>query len=556
MGDETSAFPGIRSGVAMATTTATVTAATTVNTTSTDAKKDDGIVHDNKENANPSSPPAAPTSTPKNGIAWKDLLSDHHNSSHNANGSNDGVTAVGGTLDALHGPNGVRDHIATVSPEDRVLWDSRMDAVWAATTPAQNASRRRAAGGRKRVRSSSPTSSPSYNNGTDGDGAGAAVNVQGTTALQTPKADPALELWDRFSTVGPGAGTGADVLATPTKRGGGVPGRLLSTLMSASSPRPAAKMGLTAGTASQQRAEGLDRGSGLILRRAISCGAQWPKRRRLIGGGDGGQVVAMAGVEGDSPSSAAVKDSMVKALLQTVNGEIEMRGAAAVARPDMKDVSVSVAAAREGQQPPAPRLDERWPGEAPLLERYAVTDSDQGLPDVQMVDPGRPPQTGAPGPSGPPGPQPVTSDGTLVGQDSDDYGDLDLDDEALLELDASIDMGMVMDHDGTVVAKKAPPPVVKATAAPAAKPALSEDEFEDIDDDVFAAAEHLIAEMDTQATRAPDPAGRQGPHVEGDGDAYGDDFGDDFDFEAAEKAATQTAGHPGPSSLAAVCIRR
>ena len=78
----------------------------------------------------------------------------------------------------------------------------------------------------------------------------------------------------------------------------------------------------------------------------------------------------------------------------------------------------------------------------------------------------------------------------------------------------------------------------------------SDDEFADLDDDdVFAVAEDLITQIDsnannlnTSAQLAPEPLPQH--DVAGEDlseDIYGDDFGGDFDFEAAEIAATQSA---------------
>ncbi|KAK5625901.1 hypothetical protein RRF57_001617 [Xylaria bambusicola] len=84
-----------------------------------------------------------------------------------------------------------------------------------------------------------------------------AVNVRKlSAALKSPHADPAIELWDRFSLSGS---------TTTTPLGAANPA--FAEIMVSSSPKP------------PQYVEA-GRGDG-VLRRAISCGANWPKRRRV-----------------------------------------------------------------------------------------------------------------------------------------------------------------------------------------------------------------------------------------------------------------------------------
>ncbi|KXJ89745.1 hypothetical protein Micbo1qcDRAFT_165090, partial [Microdochium bolleyi] len=84
------------------------------------------------------------------------------------------------------------------SPQDRLSWDARQgpQVSYSPIVP-----RRR---NRKRARSSSPTSSPASSSKVTTP----AVNVkQLSRALKSPHADPAMELWDRFSLSGPHAVT-------------------------------------------------------------------------------------------------------------------------------------------------------------------------------------------------------------------------------------------------------------------------------------------------------------------------------------------------------------
>ncbi|EFX01003.1 DNA replication helicase [Grosmannia clavigera kw1407] len=115
-----------------------------------------------------------------------------------------------------------------------------------------------------------------------------------------------------------------------------------------------------------------------------------------------------------------------------------------------------------------------------------------------------------------------------------DYGDDFFDEDILAEIDASI-------------APSAPEP-----ARPGSKESRGADEFEDLDDDLFAAAEDLMAEMEAEPrlpqTRGPQP--RTPPAAADDmEDMYGDEFGADFDFDAAEKAATQAVSQAGHTTV-------
>lgn len=83
--------------------------------------------------------------------------------------------------------------------------------------------------------------------------------------------------------------------------------------------------------------------------------------------------------------------------------------------------------------------------------------------------------------------------------------------------------------------------------------ASSDDEFDDMDDDLLAAAEDMIGSVDPDPTQQPAPPPPPKPvHPDGgteEDDQFGDDFGGDFDFEAAELAATQTAGQADSSLM-------
>jgi DNA replication ATP-dependent helicase Dna2 len=167
----------------------------------------------------------------------------------------------------LLGPTGTEDENNT-SPNDRLLWDSRPDNLYlSALSPMMSRK------GRKRARSSSPVSSPAPEKTPS-------VNVKKLAqALKSPHADPTLELWDRYSL----NAENASGLTNPT----------LAQLMVSSSPRP--------------------KPNEANLRRAISCGLNWPKRRRVERSTSGSL---------NSEKEMEAKSSLVTALLDTVTSSI------------------------------------------------------------------------------------------------------------------------------------------------------------------------------------------------------------------------------------------
>ncbi|KAL2692172.1 hypothetical protein Neosp_002578 [[Neocosmospora] mangrovei] len=166
----------------------------------------------------------------------------------------------------LLGPTGTEDE--NTSPNDRLLWDSRPDNLYlSALSPMMSRK------GRKRARSSSPVSSPAPEKTPS-------VNVKKLAqALKSPHADPTLELWDRYSL----NSENAPGLTNPT----------LAQLMVSSSPRP--------------------KPNEANLRRAISCGLNWPKRRRVERSTSGSL---------NSEKEMEAKSSLVTALLDTVTSSI------------------------------------------------------------------------------------------------------------------------------------------------------------------------------------------------------------------------------------------
>ncbi|KHN99126.1 DNA replication factor Dna2 [Metarhizium album ARSEF 1941] len=171
-----------------------------------------------------------------------------------------------------------------ISPNDKLLWNNQQDSLYAAALSPMMPRK-----GRKRARSSSPLSSPATDIGSL-----PAVNVDKLkTALRSPHVDPTMELWDRYSLNGPEAMTTPNGAVNPS----------LAQLMISSSPKSLRHMSARRGDAN--------------LRRAISCGLNWPKRRKVERSKSGSQSNSQ-----QREMEAASKSSLVTALLDTVTSSI------------------------------------------------------------------------------------------------------------------------------------------------------------------------------------------------------------------------------------------
>ncbi|CAJ2504786.1 Uu.00g121800.m01.CDS01 [Anthostomella pinea] len=397
------------------------------------------------------------TSTPVSRLAWQDLI----------------------------GVSEVKEEEEDTSPNERIGWDTRKQPMY---TLSPMMPRKR---GKKRARSSSPISSPATHPKPNTP----AVNVKKLSrALKSPHADPAIELWDRFSLSG-------STSVTPL----GAQNPALAQIMVPSSPQPSRVLGAVPAESG--------------LRRAISCGAHWPKRRRVERAETAPSLEVM--VE-ESPSGHS-KSSMVNALLKSVTGEINRSSAVQV-----HDDALRSPSPRKRRQKPAveltgsPNRRQTPTKSSPPLSTEAVTDT--------ILRP-------AP---------------AIENYCSSDYGDDDFDDDTLMELDATVDPVQRPDENPIL-----PPQPKLDTGQAAHQPPMNQeldsydDEFADLDDDIFAAAEVFVSQVDsTHASRQRSdilPVTTVGDSVQGvisedtAEDLYGDDFGGDFDFEAAEMAATQFA---------------
>ncbi|KAI1741572.1 hypothetical protein F4680DRAFT_69069 [Xylaria scruposa] len=359
------------------------------------------------------------------------------------------------------------------SPQEKIEWDTRHK-------PAYGVSPMPRKRGSKRARSSSPVSSPTA---ACSKSRTPAVNVRKlSAALKSPRADPSIELWDRFSLSGS---------TTNTPLGAANPA--LANFMVSSSPQP--------------KSGGVGRGEA-GLRRAISCGTNWPKRRRV----ERSETAPALSVAVEESPSHNSKSSMVSALLESVTGELN-RSKAARQRPNVL-------------KSPSPRK-----------RRYNPADHLSGSP--RRSSPSKSALHQFPGA--------VNMSKEIRAADNlSDYGDDDFDDDMLIGLDVDIKPPQ---------AKNAPAPQPQTpTPKQAANSKMSNeesdatlDEFGDLDDDIFDDAGELLSQIDSacntgkRTTTFQAPVSQEPVLDETTEDMYGDDFGGDFDFEAAEIAATQSA---------------
>ncbi|KAI1798995.1 hypothetical protein F4811DRAFT_139134 [Daldinia bambusicola] len=395
--------------------------------------------------------PKESTTPPSNRLAWHDLI---------------------GTAEAEKEEEG--------SPNEKIGWDTKEDIQHRLRLSPMMPGKR----GKKRARSSSPVSSPASHSKSHVP----AVNVEKLSrALKSPHADPALELWDRFSQNG-------STTVAPL----GVMNSTLAQIMVSSSPRPSRVTG-----------EG-------GLRRAISCGESWPKRRRV----ERIEAARPAVTNVEKSPSRSSKSSMVNALLQSVTGELNKSKVIQARQDALESPSRKKKSSQPITQiPSSPTRRMSFSGASPVF-------ASKDIPTTEKPE----------------------SEETLVGNSSD-YDDDDFDDDALMELGVSIGQGQSCEEP---IKELAVPPAdtgqdQKQQPDQKSK-SFDDDEFNDMDDDdIFAAAEDLITQIDETHTppqpRSTTPQKIPIPISDSDDlaeDIYGDDFGGDFDFNAAEMAATQS----------------
>jgi DNA replication ATP-dependent helicase Dna2 len=366
------------------------------------------------------------------------------------------------------------------SPSERIMW--RPDPKAAPNTSGSPVLSRKVR--KRRARSSSPVSSPATSRTP---GANPKLRAPG---LQTPHADPALELWDRGTT--------------------GVMNPLLARMMVSSSPRPP----------KADSSPGTERS----LRKSVSCGSNWPKRRRIER-----LDVEHTAVSQDN-ERPTTKSSLVSALLQTVDGEIRKSNT------PVEEEEEQTSSPSRRRSPRKSRTDPQ-----PIVRPSPI----QEAPEPNISEPMRSSSATIHEPADNGIQQTTTQAPSDYGVD--DFGDDDFDEDTLMELDAIVNQP---GHaDTSLVAAEEPPPAV---AAPCASKAVVDDEFDefgDLDDDLFDGAEDLVVEVESKFASQAAIQGKQQNALpqtnmgEEEDDPYGlgDDFGDDLDFEAIELAATQSA---------------
>lgn len=365
----------------------------------------------------------------------------------------------------------------TTSPDERLRWETEeMLEDYSPLAPRR---------GKKRARSSSPVSSPAYDKART-----TASNVKRLKqALTSQRVDPALELWDRF---------GVGVPDSDNSPGATNP--VLAHLMVSSSPRPSKDSVPSHGESG--------------LRRAISCGSHWPKRRR----------VEPTTAPDRSRQRESSKFSMVTALLETVNSEISKPD-------DMEEANLSSQ---------SPSIRERRSSTKPI-----------GSPTPALRQNSEPAVVAAPRTN----PE-VAQSVQQANSPSSDYGDDDFDDATILELDASMLSGQVGAGSFTATERALTTEAVQEKVQQQ-KPILEdefEDEFDDLDDDLLLAAEDVIKlDPPTQPVRAAPIADSNAVLLDGAAndseDTYDDDFGGDFDCDALELAATQSVSQKASSLM-------
>lgn len=407
---------------------------------------------DGKRASDNKTPNSRTASTPISRLAWQDLI----------------------------GMPEIKETDEDASPQERLTWDARQGPQ---VSYSPIVSRRRH---RKRARSSSPTSSPASSTKPTT----AAVNIkQLSRALKSPHADPAMELWDRFALSGPQS-------TTPT----GANNFALSEFMVSSSPQPRQAGRLNNAAVGESS-----------LRRAISCGTNWPKRRRL----DRQESSRSADGAYEASPSGSSKTSMVNALLRNMTGELNRSQTSTEAR-DNAESPTAKRSARLGimdvDQSPSKKSRTRESS-----QRTACDDEQRSIPP----------------------PLDTSKETQDFGFDEDDFDDFD--DDTLLELDNSISM---KPQQEILEPQNVAPGCHQSSqmTMPGVEADLSDDEFADMDD-IFAAAETLVSQLDGSYTDS-NVVAEKSEAVE---DEYGDDLGDDFDFDAAELAATQSVQQAGRS---------
>lgn len=394
-------------------------------------------------------------------------------------------------LPDLIGMGDVKRAVQDISPEDRIEWDAMRSS-----NPSLTGKTR----ARKRARSSSPLDSP--------------PGQVAAFISSRAQVDPGSELWGRYSLSGSNA---------PTPQGQSVPA--LAHIMHTSSPQP--------------DKEGTTPRSGGGFKRANSCGNHFPKRRR-VGGSENDDVFTESVKIGPSKLSVLlerVQEGLSQPIQPKDSPQITDSAASILNLPtkrryeDFEDISSIKQGERE---------------EAMAASQLPLVYSETQKATAQHQAP--------------------------IRSNSSDYGEFDDDDLDVSLLDAFAPKPEASISNSTKASTSArrppdPPPhpsisSIKNDSQPraAAKGSKSsdsrtlKDEFDDSDEDMFAAdLEDIVAKFDTQNSAAgqasPGPKKMGGISKADSDDEFGDGGLDEEDFEAAEVAATQSIQQTANSLL-------
>jgi len=397
-------------------------------------------------------------------------------------------------LPDLIGMGDIRRAVQDVSPEDRIEWDQH--------SVGSSGRIKRA---RKRARSSSPIPSPAKTPGR--------FNKKGESLH--PPVDPGSELWGRYSLNGSNA---------PTPQGPTIPA--LAHIMHTSSPQPCKEKAAPR--------------SAVSLRRAKSCGIQFPKRRR-VGGPDEDDVFTESVNLGPSKISVLI-ERVQEGLAQPKQEYTETKSS---------DLHLPRETHFDGGESRAP-VGQISLEMGTAAQNQSIGDESHPQPKSDMI----------------PNPPPVRSD-------SSDYGDFDddeLDDETLLNAITKSEVPIyIPPNKPTLEVPPDPPPEMLPSAKVELRRPLSvkdsktletstfktgDDEFDDLDEDLLAAdLEDMVAKFDDQNPTEAKVSSINKPRKDvtvskaDSDDEFGDDGLDDLDFEVAQAAATQSIQQTANSLL-------
>ncbi|KFY14667.1 hypothetical protein V492_02475 [Pseudogymnoascus sp. VKM F-4246] len=395
------------------------------------------------------------------------------------------------------------------TPDERVMWDHGINAA-DNNGPSYVAPRR----GRKRPRSSSPMSSPG--NASSHFAANPEAGDLQQPGAHNANAGPGSDLWSGYA-------IGADKC---TPRGPQNP--LFAHLMGNSSSPQSASIKNSASR------EG-------TFKRSISCGTQFPKRRKVGVFEDH----TATDVFMEPMKSALSKPSRISELLDGIKE--------AAVSPDKSPFS-----AGPSSSSPIPR-NKGWSERKEMHQASPLGAKDRNVTGDATIAEGEAPRLQL---------QPEEKNNTIVSQESastsSDYGDFDADqfDESFLEVLESNQNSMQTSQSPAIGTNPERRPIntqespAVATRPNTMPPAESEeDEFADSDEEMFAADfEEILSKYETLPVstetgnqhdlRQGEPAEKNGTEIKtvadtaDSDDEYGDDL-DDTDFAVAEASATQ-----------------